>query len=153
MTSIEIAGSSTVTNIGYAAFQDCGKLTSFTMPNAVAGLGTYAFYNCSNMTSVALSTALKKIPGYAFYKCSKLTEVNVPDSVNDISANAFKDCSKLKKAYLPLTLFDTIRTSLTAKEIHIFSGCAADMFLYYQGRTSYPNEEVYGQIYNGTHTW
>ena len=48
--SYTIPGS--VTNIGYAAFNNCAGLTSVTIPRSVTNIVDYAFYSCTNLTSV-----------------------------------------------------------------------------------------------------
>ena len=46
---------SSVTSIGYSAFQDNHSLTSITIPSSVTTIGEWAFSGCDNLTSVTLS--------------------------------------------------------------------------------------------------
>lgn len=58
-----------------SAFNECGRLTSVTIPNSVTSIGYQAFKDCSLLTSIT-----------------------IPDSVTVIVYNAFSGCSSLTKA-------------------------------------------------------
>lgn len=58
-----------VTSIGYAAFQDCFKLTLVTIPNSVTSIGQSAFSGCSGLTSVTIPASVTSIGIAAFSGC------------------------------------------------------------------------------------
>ena len=61
-----------VTSIGDAAFSDCDRLKSVTIPNSVTSIGNGTFYGCIALTSVNISSSLTNIGDEAFYGCDKL---------------------------------------------------------------------------------
>ena len=70
---------STVTSIGYGAFNGCSGLTSVTIPSSVTSIGYYAFNGCTGLTSITIPEGVASIGNYAFSGCSGLTKVIVPD--------------------------------------------------------------------------
>ena len=103
--------------IGNAAFYNCDRLTSVTIPKTIvsignnafhgciglstvdfnainctfAGLDDYnrAFYGCNNISTVNIGNDVTIIPAYLFYGCSGLTSIIIPNSVISIGDNAF----------------------------------------------------------------
>ena len=65
-----------VTSIGNYAFDNCGDLTSVTIPNSVTSIGYSAFYGCSGLTSVTIGNSVTSIGSDAFSGCS-LTSIKV----------------------------------------------------------------------------
>lgn len=100
-----------VTSIGYAAFDDCGKLATVNMP-AVITIGDYAFYKCSALPSVDFPVATS-IGAYAFESCSKLAEINFP-LAQTIGSQAFYYCTGLTNVDFP---------SVTYINSYAFSNC------------------------------
>ncbi len=84
-----------VTEIGEEAFDECGKLTSITIPDSVTSIGSRAFHDCSSLTSITIPNSVTSIDDYAFYGCWDLTSITIPDSVTSIGKYAFSDCSSL----------------------------------------------------------
>ena len=80
-----------VTRIGYGAFDGCSGLTSVTIPTSVTRIGYGAFAGCSSLTSVTIPNSVTSIGDYAFDGCSSLTSVTIPTSVTSIGNDAFKD--------------------------------------------------------------
>ena len=101
---------STVTSIGYTAFEECISLASITIPSSVTSIGQYAFYGCTSLASISLSNGLTTIYSSAFYGCSSLTSITIPSSVTSIGQIAFKGCSGLTsitvEASTPPILYD-----------------------------------------------
>jgi hypothetical protein len=85
-----------VTNIGYAAFQNCYAFTSITIPNSVTSIGDDAFLNCSSLTNVSLGNHVAIIGVGAFYGCQKLARITIPNSVTNVGYQAFGECLLLK---------------------------------------------------------
>lgn len=76
----------------YAAFKDCRRLKSLTLPNSLTFIGRGAFNNCTGLTSVVIPNSVTYLAG--FYGCTGLTSVVIPSSVTEISW-AFNNCSNL----------------------------------------------------------
>ena len=105
-----------VTSIGEGAFDNCGGLTSVTIPNSVTSIGYYAFYYCSGLTSVTIGDSVTSIGYHAFEGCSGLTSVTIPNSVTSISSGAFCGCSGLTSITIP--------NSVTSIGDYAFSYCS-----------------------------
>ncbi len=89
-----------VTEIGSAAFRNCSRLTSITIPNSVTTIGSYAFLNCSGLTSITIPNSVTTIGHEAFSACSGLTSVTIPASVTTIGSLAFCYCSSLIEIHI-----------------------------------------------------
>lgn len=75
ITSIQIPNS--VTAIGKAVFQDCGKLTEITLPESIDSISHKAFYGCTALPRMVIPKGVRKIMGGIFVGCKKLREVVV----------------------------------------------------------------------------
>ena len=84
--------SSSITTIGYGAFNGCSSLTSISLPSGVQTIGSYAFQSCNSLTSISLPESLQTIGTYAFSGCSGLTSISLPSGVQTIGPYAFSDC-------------------------------------------------------------
>lgn len=97
-------GGQTVKALGNAAFEDCWKLRSVTLPDTVTSIGVRAFYDCRSLTSVNLGKNVSEIGREAFYDCKSLSSITIPDGVKTIDTNTFHGCETLTKVVLPLNL-------------------------------------------------
>jgi hypothetical protein len=128
-----------LTEIGYAAFRECGSLTSVTIPGGVTNIGNRAFYGCGSLTSVTIPGSVTSIGGYAFSGCSGLTSVTIPNGVTSIGEEAFSGCGGLTSVTIPGSVTDiqgfafvrcsgltsvTIPGSVTSIEEEAFAGCS-----------------------------
>ena len=66
---------SSVTSIGYGAFDKCSSLTSITIPSSVTSIGGRAFMDCSGLTSITIPSSVTSIGDNAFYACSSLNSI------------------------------------------------------------------------------
>ena len=90
-----------VTSIGYSAFSTCSSLTSVTIPDSVTSIGRSAFSSCYNLTNVTIPDSVTSIGNSAFSSCYNLTNVTIPDSVTSIGNSAFCDCYNLTNVIIP----------------------------------------------------
>ena len=103
--------------IYFAAFADCKKLTSITIPETITSIGTSAFantglvsieipatvkylgesvfLNCESLVNATLPEGITTIPRIFFYGCSSLSTFTVPSTVTTIEDFAFENCYRL----------------------------------------------------------
>ena len=91
-----------VTGIDNAAFSDCTKLTSVTIPDGVTEIDWQAFYGCTSLETVIIPESVTSIDGRAFDDCTSLKSVTIPKSVTYIGDSAFgyyydEDSAETKK--------------------------------------------------------
>lgn len=105
-----------VVAIDTAAFAQCCKLTSITIPNSVTSIGYGAFIGCSGLTLITIPNSVTSIGNIAFDGCSGLTSITIPNSVTSIGYSVFRGCTSLTSI--------TIGSSVTSIGISAFSGCS-----------------------------
>ncbi len=85
-----------VTRIGEAAFEECSRLTSVTIPNSVTEIGERAFASCTALIgTLVIPNSVTKIGRYAFRFCTGITELTIGESVDSIGNEAFSCCRGL----------------------------------------------------------
>lgn len=105
LTSISIP--SKVKEIKFAAFQGCSALKSVTLASSIHELdiiGAQAFYGCTSITFITFPK-LTRIDNYAFYGCSSLGSIGwlTSDKRLTIGQGAFSK-TNLQQLYLPSSL-------------------------------------------------
>lgn len=105
---------SSVTNIGYAAFESCDSLISVNIPNSVTNIDDFAFWGCSSLPSITIPSSVTNIGLAAFYFCHSLSAITIPDGVKTIGNLAFAFCDSLESI--------TIANSVTKIEANPFVG-------------------------------
>ena len=121
-----------ITEIGWAVFQDCNDLESINVPTGIDyvpydycedseklrsvqmhdGIRTIrhdAFYGCDSLENIKLNDQITTIEYNAFYGCVKLALTKLPDALTFIGSNAFRDMKAMKGTI-------TIPTSVTTIE-------------------------------------
>ncbi len=97
----------TLTEIDGAAFKDCSKITSMTLPSTITEIGGQAFNGCSAMKSCNLeNTQITTLSVSMFLYCGSLESITIPGTVTTCGINPFME-------------------NLSLKEIKVAEGCKA----------------------------
>ncbi len=115
LTSITIPSS--VTSLGNYCFEYCRGLTSITIPSSVTSLGEHCFYSCSGLTSITIPSSVTSLGYDCFGYCRGLTNITIPSSVTSLSENCFSNCSGLTSVTIP--------SSVTSLSRGCFYGCSS----------------------------
>ena len=115
LTSVTIPSS--ITTINSLAFFKCTSLSSLTIPNSVTSIGYSSFTGCSSLTSLIIPNSVTLIDSYAFSSCSGLTSLTIPNGITTISFGAFQNCSGLISVDIP--------NSVTSIKPYAFKGCSS----------------------------
>ena len=117
ITPVTGGTSYTVTSIEARAFNGC-TLTSVTIPSSVTSIGFKAFNYCSSLQTVtfAQEAKLSSIGEDAFCNCTALSTITIPSSVTSIGIKAFEVCTGFKTTI-------TIPSSVTSIGEGAFQGC------------------------------
>ena len=75
-----------VTDIGYAAFSNCARLTNVTIPDSVTNIGWGAFFDCCGLTSITIPSRVTSIDSQVFYGCSSLTSISFNGTMEEWTA-------------------------------------------------------------------
>lgn len=118
---VSLGETTSITSIGYEAFNGCESLSSIDLSNCSSWPDNSVFENCKSLKEIKLPSTLTEIPNYFFCGCTGLTSfdftnitkigssafegtgltsVVIPASVKDIGDNTFKNCNNLKNVDL-----------------------------------------------------
>lgn len=95
---------STLTGIGYNAFQRCSSLKEVKVPESVTWIGRFAFSECTSLEKINFPDSLVMLWYSAFSECTSLKSAILPYSLGEVPSDAFKGCTSLKKVRLPRKL-------------------------------------------------
>ena len=109
VTVPDVIDGKSVTEIGGAAFSDCGNITRITLPSVLKCINkdedsngqNGAFSHCTKLTEIVIPDGVTVIGERAFMGCSSLEEIVIPDNVTSIQVAAFSYCAGLKKVIIP----------------------------------------------------
>ena len=96
LRKVEFINTSNIISIASSAFQNCGSLTTISLPDSLTSIANDAFGHCSSLTSISLPDSLTSIGNWAFGYCSSLTSISLPDSLTSIGGWAFGYCWSLE---------------------------------------------------------
>ena len=115
----EETGKIYIKTIGEAAFYDCDKLTTITIPATVKTIEGSAFRQCDALKSVvfAKDSTLTEIGMAAFWECRALKTISLPAALTTIGTGAFWECDSLTKVVIP--------SSVKTLGDSVFAGCDA----------------------------
>ena len=103
--------------VGDCAFQNCTNVTKLTFPDATTEIGSRAFAYCSSVTEITVGQGLKSVGDYSFVDCGSFTALVLPDKFTTMGGSAFEGCRKLTNAKLG--------QSLTSVPERAFKNCIA----------------------------
>lgn len=103
--------------VGDCAFQNCTNVTKLTFPDATTAIGSSAFARCSSVTEITVGQGLKSVGDYSFFDCGSFTALVLPDKFSTMGGSAFEGCRKLTNAKLG--------QSLTSVPNNAFKNCIA----------------------------
>ncbi len=109
--ALETISLSEATVINSYAFSNCDALTTVTLPKAEE-IGSYAFQNCDVLKTISLPE-VTSIDSYSFFGCDALTTVSMAKA-QSVGSYAFRRCHYLTDIYLP---------TATLVEDYAFDGC------------------------------
>lgn len=66
-----------VTNIEYAAFAYCNKVTNIILPHSLTTIGNQAFRSCSGLLGMTIPSSVTKIGTWTFLDCNSLSSLAV----------------------------------------------------------------------------
>ena len=95
---------STITHLGYHAFDQCNKITSVCCD--IPEIPFSCFYDCSRLQTVRLSHRVTEINSSAFYSCINLKSISLPSGLKIIGQEAFRDCHQLSAIHIPSSVSD-----------------------------------------------
>ena len=128
LTELVFTPGSTVTDIGYRAFEGCSKLTSFVLPASVKTISEMAFYNCSSLTSFTVEddSVLESIGNKAFQSMASQTNgINfvIPAGVTAVGTEVFKGAKIIELTLSENIVLDSngslIEGCTTIEKIHV----------------------------------
>lgn len=106
----------TVTSIGSAAFKNCIKLKSISLPETLASIENYAFEGCIMLSEVTIPKSVSTLGIYVFNGCISLEKIDL-GKVQTIDGVCFKGCVSLESISIP--------ASVTRIGGYAFSGCSS----------------------------
>ena len=115
-----------VVGINDAAFEECGKITSITIPDGVKTVGDYAFAWCSKLTKVTIPASVTDISDDAFAWCSNVTSIALNSGNKSFVYTGNMLLSANKKRILTVSRAATsisIPNGVTILPYGLLSGC------------------------------
>ncbi len=97
-----------IREIGGFAFEECTRLSTFTLNEGLSVINVYAFYGCSTITSLSMPSTLRIIDEDAFDGCTNVSSLSLNEGLLTISHYAFYNLSKVTSLSLPSTLVGEI---------------------------------------------
>ena len=81
------------------AFQNCGNIKKFKLPEGLKEIGSSAFDRCT-MEAIVVPNSVEKIGMFAFQNCTNLKNFSIPDAVESIPTFMLAYCDSLEYLYI-----------------------------------------------------
>lgn len=85
--------------IGEAAFLQCTKLRSVSIPATVRDIGDRAFADCWQLTNVTFEAGVSRVGDAAFSNCISLAEIDFPATLSRLGTGCFQGCVELRDVH------------------------------------------------------
>ena len=103
ITGVDMSASS-VTTIGYSAFEECTYITYFSFSNCLENVYYNAFYNCKKVAKYTFPNTLKTIGNRAFYGCSNLKSIYFGTSLTSLGQGVFANsATSFTSVFIPIS--------------------------------------------------
>ena len=142
LTTVNIIGNGTLTNLPQYYFQNCTSLTNagITIPDEMTAFMNYAFAGCTSLTKPVYRndrTQHTSFSTYCFSGCTGITDLDIPAGQTSLGGTyMFNGCTGLTSITLPSNI-------LTISE-RCFNGCTNLTYFKGTGLTSLAKGAFYG---------
>lgn len=108
MESISLAEG--LEGIGHAAFKECTKLATITLPSTLKELGFMwtltgvdgsTFAGCLSLREIEIPASIEHIPEQTFLECASLSKVTINEGTTSLGERVFELCPSLKSIEMP----------------------------------------------------
>jgi len=123
---IDVTLPSSITFIGYAAFEGCTNLESINLPENLTSIETAIFKDCRNLLGVDIPNDVTIIRYDAFMGCYDLTSITIPEKTTEVQGTAFMLCSKL----MVVNVLRDVNLGYTNFGQDVFDSTSAGMKIY-----------------------
>ncbi len=98
LKKLSFAENAGLTVIGESAFESCGLLGSFTLPDSLQTIASNAFYKCASITELMIPVNVSKIGKEAFRYCTRLQNITFADGcvLTTVPESCFANCTMLQ---------------------------------------------------------
>ena len=90
--------SPSVSEVGYAAFQNCKQLKDVVLNERLQKIGKGTFLGCSSLERIRFPSSISEVGDYAFQNCKQLKDVVLNEGLQKIGKGAFSKCSSLEES-------------------------------------------------------
>ena len=108
----QISLPTTLTEIGYIAFSDCG-FEEFHIPESVSSIGYGAFQACANLKSINIPSKITRLEDYLL-SGTGFTSFDIPSHVTSLGMGVFSGCTKLESITASENLISVGRDAFTS---------------------------------------
>ena len=131
-----------VTNMVFAAFLYCARLTNVVIGDGLLSIAPFAFQFCSSLNSITIGSNVRHIESGAFNSCTSLTNIIIGGRVETIGVGVFRGCPNLTSV--------TIGPSVSSLEDNAFDFLPRLKAVYFYGDAPSLGGLVFGGTDNAT---
>jgi len=124
LKSLDLSGTTGLTEIKYQTFDECVSLTSVILPSSLQTIGVEAFRG-AGLVKIQIPYGVTSLGNSCFYRCLALEYITLPENLTAIQVSTFNGCSALKEITIPAsvaTIGYAAFTACSALESIVFEG-------------------------------